>query len=405
MTLVYDVLISGGGAVGLSLAVALRRTFGPQFSLAVYDPSFGVREPSVRTSALAAGSRNLLQAIGAWKRLEDDVQPIHTMRVSDSRRGDAVRPVLLVLDEPLERGDPFAYMVHNRALVSALEDEAQAAGIEMIPAAVTRLAEKLGHIEVLTSAGDLQRAKLLVGSDGVQSRVRRLCGIDTVGRDYGRLGIVATVGHEEDHHGIAVQHFLPSGPFAMLPLSGRRSSIVWTEPSADARSYLAMDDDDFVAEVERRFGHSLGRLRLLDGPAAFPLRLHLARRFVGARVALVGDAAHVTHPLAGQGMNLGLRDVAALVSALSRPVRLGLDPGSTSVLDDYQRARFFDTASMLAATDALHRLFSNDVGPLRLLRDLGLSVVNRLPGLKRTFIREAAGVRGEAPPLLRGYLP
>jgi 2-octaprenyl-6-methoxyphenol hydroxylase len=403
--IVHDILISGGGIAGLSLATALRRIFGPQLRVAMIDPSFGAREPSVRTSALTAGSRNLLAAIGVWPAVAPSAQPILGMKITDSRRNDAIRPLFLAFDEPLEDGAPFAWMIQNRDLVEALEAEVKSAGVDILPGAVSRVTDQGRLVEIRMRDGQTVAAKLAVGADGAQSRIRRACGIETIGRDYDRIAIVATLAHKEEHRGIAVQHFLPPGPFAMLPLVGRRSSIVWTEHRDQARHYLALPDDEFLDEVDRRFGRSLGRLTLESRPAGFPLRVHIARRFTSHRVALIGDAAHLVHPLAGQGLNLGLRDVAALASALAGQLRLGLDPGAEEVLEAYERARFFDTAAMIAGTDGLHRLFSNDVSPLRFFRDLGLGLVNRMPRLKRNLVREAAGLSGQVPALLRGRLP
>lgn len=401
----HDILISGGGVAGLSLALALRRTFGPQLRVAVIDPAFGSREANVRTSALTAGSRNLLGAIGVWSRMSERAQPILAMKITDSRRNDAVRPLFLAFDEPLEDGAPFAWMIQNRDLVEALESEASSAGVEIIRASVSRVIEQGRAIEIHLRDGRSLYAKLVVGADGVQSRVRRSCGIETIGHDYRRTAIVATLSHEASHGGVAVQHFLPPGPFAILPLTGRRSSIVWTEYTDQAQTYIALSEDDFLAEVDRRFGPSLGRFSLEGKPTAFPLRVYMARRFTARRIALIGDAAHLVHPLAGQGLNLGLRDVAALTSALASQLRLGLDPGAEDALASYERARFFDTTAMIAGTDGLHWLFSNDIAPLRLVRDFGLGLVNRMPRLKRSLVREAAGLSGDTPSLLRGVLP
>jgi 2-octaprenyl-6-methoxyphenol hydroxylase len=219
---------------------------------------------------------------------------------------------------------------------------------------------------------------------------------------YGQSGIVATIAHERDHEGIAREHFLPSGPFAVLPLRGRRSSIVWTERTADVPALLGLDEDDLLAEIERRFGLELGRIALETRPAAYPLRYSIARRFVAERLALVGDAAHSIHPIAGQGLNMGLRDAASLAEAVVETSSLGLDPGSPDMLAAYERSRRFDTVRMGVATDVLNRLFSNDVGLIRMLRDTGLSLVDRLPRLKGAFIREAAGIPARGPRLLRG---
>lgn len=401
----HDVLISGGGVAGLSLSLALRRTFGPQLRVAVIDASAGARETNVRASALTAGSRNLLAAIGVWSRVVDLAQPILSMKITDSRRNDAVRPVFLEFDQPLEDGAPFAWMIQNSDLVDALETEAASAGVKIIRAAVSRLTDQGHAIEMRLRDGRSLSGKLVVGADGVQSRVRRSSGIETIDHDYHRTAIVATLAHEESHCGVAVQHFLPPGPFAMLPLTGDRSSLVWTEYTSEAQHYMSLAKEDFLAEVDRRFGPALGRFSLEGAPAAFPLRAQMARRFTSRRIALIGDAAHMVHPLAGQGLNLGLRDVAALASSLARPLRLGLDPGAGEVLESYERARHFDTLAMIAGTDGLHRLFSRDSAPLRFVRDFGLGLVNRMPRLKRSLVREAAGLSGDTPSLLRGFLP
>ena len=208
--------------------------------------------------------------------------------------------------------------------------------------------------------------------------------------------------HEREHHGRAEEHFLPAGPFAILPLNGRRSSIVWTEQAREAERIVALPDDEFHAELERRFGLHLGEIAAAGPRRAYPLGLSVARSFIAERLALVGDAAHVIHPIAGQGLNLGLRDVAALAETVADAMRLGLDPGSSAVLDRYQRWRRFDTMAMGVATDGLNRLFSNSSDVLRLARDVGLGLVERVPALKGLFIREAAGLTGEVPKLLKG---
>lgn len=296
-------------------------------------------------------------------------------------------------------------MVYNADLIDALEAEVAASQIDVVDVPAARILVVAQKAVVRLADGNSIEGALLVGADGAQSAVRAAVGLQTVGRNYGRSAIVATLGHELPHGGVAVQHFLPSGPFAMLPLTGLRSSIVWTERTEDARAALSLDPEDFLAEIERRFGHGLGGFTLLDRPAAYPLQLQLSRRFVAPRTALIGDAARVMHPLAGQGLNLAFRDLAALVDCLAEPVRLGLDVGAASWLANYQSARLFDSVAMAAATDGLHRLFSNDVGLLRSLRDLGLGLVDRAPRLKRRLVGEAAGVEGQVPTLMQGRLP
>ena len=250
--------------------------------------------------------------------------------------------------------------------------------------------------------GSVIEASLLVAADGARSKLRERAGIATHGWDYDQSGIVVTVGHERDHHGRAEEHFLPAGPFAILPLTGQRSSLVWTEKRAEAARIVALSEDEFHGELEQRFGLHLGEIKALDKPRAFPLGYFVARSFIGERLALVGDAAHVIHPIAGQGLNMGLKDVAALAEVIVDAARLGMDLGQADVLDRYQRWRRFDTMAMGLATNSLNLLFSNKSTLLRTVRDIGLGLVDRAPPLKSLFIRQAAGLSGEVPRLLKG---
>jgi 2-octaprenyl-6-methoxyphenol hydroxylase len=246
--------------------------------------------------------------------------------------------------------------------------------------------------------------RLLVAADGARSQIRQGAGIATHGWTYDQSAIVTTVGHERDHGGRAEEHFLPAGPFAILPLKGNRSSIVWTEAKGEAERIVALPDDAFHAALEQRFKLHLGEINAVGARRVHPLGFFVARSFIAERIALVGDAAHVIHPIAGQGLNMGLKDVAALAEVIVDAARLGLDPGSATVLERYQRWRRFDTVTMGIATDGLNRLFSNRSDILRLVRDVGLGLVDRVPNLKRLFIREAAGLVGEVPKLLRGEM-
>jgi 2-octaprenyl-6-methoxyphenol hydroxylase len=286
-----------------------------------------------------------------------------------------------------------------------LAAKAREEGVALHPAAVRLplpFSRPQSGIEVELGTGELRKATLVVGADGAHSAIRQGAGIAVHGWAYGQSAIVATVAHERDHGGRAEEHFLPSGPFAILPLTGRRSSIVWTEETREAERIVALSDDDFHAELERRFGLCLGDIEVVRTRRIHPLGLWLARSFIVERIALIGDAAHIIHPIAGQGLNMGLKDVAALAEVIVDATRLGLDPGSLAVLERYQRWRRFDTMAMGAATDGLNRLFSNRSDVLRLARDIGLGLVDRLPALKHLFIREAAGLLGEVPKLLRG---
>jgi 2-octaprenyl-6-methoxyphenol hydroxylase len=397
-----DIVIGGGGLSGLALAIALRQALGEAFSIVVADPSLERPTNDARSSAIAAAARRLFEAIGVWDEVAEEAQPILDMLVTDSRLDDAMRPALLVFDGEIASGEPFAHMIENNVLTGALLHKAREAGIDLVAAAVTGFAAREAGLSVQLAGGGAVSARLLVAADGARSMIRERAGIASHGWNYGQSGIATTVAHERDHNGRAEEHFLPAGPFAILPLKGRRSSIVWTERTQEADRIVALPDAEFLAELERRFGLHLGDIALAGPRRAHPLGLFVARSFIGERIALLGDAAHVIHPIAGQGLNMGLRDVAALAEAVVDAARLGLDVGSATVLERYQRWRRFDTMAMGVATDGLNRLFSNHSDVLRLVRDMGLGVVDRLPTLKSFFIREAAGITGDAPKLLRG---
>ena len=400
-----DALIGGAGFAGLALAIALRQGLGPSFSVTVADPALTGAAKDGRASAIVAAARRLFETIGVWQKLE--AQPILDMVVTDSRLSDVVRPVFLTFEGDLEPGEPFAHMIENAALLAALVEKAKDEGVTLRTAAVADLAFTNDRVSVRLSDGDTLAAGLLIAADGARSAIRERAGIASQGFSYGQSAIVATVAHERDHRGRAEDHFLPAGPFAILPLKrdpsvGHRSSIVWTEQAHEAARIVALPDAEFHAELERRFGLHLGEIRVVGPRRVHPLGLSVARTFIADRLALVGDAAHVIHPIAGQGLNMGLKDVAALAEVIVDAARLGLDPGSLAVLERYQRWRRFDTVAMGIATDGLNRLFSNQSDVLRLVRDVGLGVVDRLPALKHLFIREAAGLVGEVPKLLRG---
>jgi 2-octaprenyl-6-methoxyphenol hydroxylase len=402
-----EVLIAGGGFAGLALALALRRALGPSFAVTLADPELaraGLADGSgdVRASAVAAAPRRMFEALGVWQAVAAQAQPILDMAVTDSRLEDVLRPVFLTFAGEIEPGEPFAHMIGNGRLIAALATAASAAGVDLLAAPVLGFAAGPQGVMVRLGDGTTAAAKLLVAADGARSRLREQAGIAIHGWNYGQSAIVTTVAHERDHGGRAEEHFLPAGPFAILPLRHNRCSIVWTERAEEARRIIALGDDEFHAELEKRFGLGLGDIAVVGGRRAYPLGLWVARRFVAERLALIGDAAHVIHPIAGQGLNMGLRDVAALAEAVVDAVRLGLDPGEDAVLTRYERWRRFDTMTMSVSTDMLNRLFSNRSDALRLARDVGLGIVDRLPGLKRLFIREAAGLAGEVPKLMRG---
>jgi 2-octaprenyl-6-methoxyphenol hydroxylase len=398
-----SIVIGGGAFAGLALALALRQGLGADVPVIVADPALATR-PSrdPRATAIVAACRRLFEVIGAWEQVAPNAQPILDMVVTDSKLEDATRPVFLTFTGHVEPGEPFAHMVENRHLIDALVTRAEANGIDLRPAAVSSYDADAEGIRVTLADGAVIEASLLVAADGAKSKLRERAGIVTHGWDYDQSGIVATVGHERDHGGRAEEHFLPAGPFAILPLTGRRSSLVWTERRGEAARITALGDSEFLGELEQRFGLHLGEISLLDKPRAFPLSYFVARSFIAERLALVGDAAHVIHPIAGQGLNMGLKDVAALAEVVVDAARLGVDIGQANVIERYQRWRRFDTMAMGFATNSLNFLFSNRSTLLRTVRDIGLGLVDRAPPLKDLFIRQAAGLTGEVPRLLKG---
>ncbi|WP_337271462.1 ubiquinone biosynthesis hydroxylase [Oryzifoliimicrobium ureilyticus] len=399
-----DMLVVGGGYVGLSAAVAVKQA-APHLDVTVLEAApEHVWQKDTRASAIIAAATKMLEVLGAWDDIAPEAQPINKMIVTDSRTSDPVRPIFLTFDGEVADGRPFAHMVQNVTMVRALRKLCQSFGIEIRHGlGATGLVQGDHEATVTMSDGSKIAARLVVACDGVRSKLRDLAGIRTVRWDYGQSGIVTTVEHERPHDGCAEEHFLPAGPFAILPLSGNRSSLVWTERTVDAERLIATDDLIFEEELERRFGHKLGALKLAGDRKAFPLGLTLARAFVANRVALAGDAAHGIHPISGQGLNLGFKDVAALAETIVEADRLGLDIGSLATLERYQSWRRFDTFRMGVTTDVLNRLFSNDITPIRIARDLGLGLVNRMPSLKSFFIGQAAGtVSNDNPRLLSG---
>lgn len=398
-----DILVAGGGYVGLSCALAIKFA-ASDLAVAVVDPApESALSKDERASAIAADAIRMLDQLGLWEGLKEGAQPINEMIVTDSKVSDVVRPVFLTFSNPEEESAPFAYMIQNRDLVGSLRQKCDDLGVLRLAGHAVADFEVSEHSTHVTLTDDLSvETKLLVACDGVRSRLREKAGISTVHWAYDQKGIVCTVEHERPHEGKAEEHFLPAGPFAILPLKGNRSSLVWTESAKDADRLLKQDELIFETELERRFGYKLGEISVASKVQAFPLGLTLARAFVKPRFALAGDAAHGIHPIAGQGLNLGFKDAAALAETIVDAHRLGQDFGAIDVLERYQMWRRFDTVQMGVVTDVLNRLFSNDNQLLRGVRDLGLGLVDRLPGLKRFFINQAAGKDMSAPKLLRG---
>lgn len=400
----YDVVIAGGGFVGRALALALAKFAPDGFRIALIDAEApGAEREDARASALSAASRNLLSVLGVWPALAPDAQAIESIEITDSQLNAALRPHLLGFEAELKPG-VVAYMVENRDLHRALA--AHLRDIEPIvviaPQTIVDYRADAFRLAVKLGSGNEIEAPLIVAADGKRSRLRERAGIKCIAWSYPQMGIVTTVAHSKPHGGKAVQHFLPAGPFAILPLRGDRSSIVWTEDTERARAILAQDESGFLDELATRFGHQLGEIAVAGPVQSFPLDFQLARSFVADRLALAGDAAHAVHPLAGQGLNIGFRDVAALAQTIVEATRLGLDIGTEPVLERYERWRRFDSTFSATAMDGLNRLFSSDSAALRALRDLGLGLVDRAPPLKRFLVREAAGHTGQVPRLLRG---
>jgi 2-octaprenyl-6-methoxyphenol hydroxylase len=400
----WRIIIAGGGAPGLSLGLALRQALGQAVRVTIYDPGFAHARPDGRAFAVSPAARSMLETLGVWAEIRPHAQPILGMKITDSRLEDPIRPDYLSFSG---EDEPLGHMMEAEELTQVLRRRCDAAGVELAPHSLTGFTVSDQAVTALRADGVADVGTLMVAADGARSRLRDEAGIVWMGRRYGQSGIVATIAHQRDHGDVAVQHFLPSGPFAILPLAPRqgelpfRSSLVWTEREENVSALLAAGPEKARHEVELRAGPELGRIELLTGLRAHPLGQGRARRTVARRFALIGDAAHEIHPLAGQGLNLGLGDAAALAERIADAVRLGLDPGGAPVLDGYDRDRSAATLAMSTMTDALNRLFSNESLPLRVLRDLGLGMVDRTPGLKRLFIEGASGEAG-APRLMRG---
>jgi len=402
-----DVILGGGGLVGQTLALALDQA---GLKVIVIDASKPAETlaPAFdgRAFAIAFASYRMWRALGIGDTLDEVAQPIREILVTDGnvRRGPS--PLYLHFDgaEQEEKDEPLGLMLEARHVRRALDTAVKARpSIQMIqPMSVSALKRDPAGVTVNLADGRSLRAPLLVGADGRRSFVRGAVGVRTIGWDYPVTAIVATIAHEKPHEGVAHEYFLPNGPFAILPLKGERANIVWAEPRAAAEALLAMNEEDFLSELRLRFGDFLGRLSL-EGPRfGYPLSLQLAERMIDERVALAGDSAHGIHPLAGQGLNLGLKDCAALAECIADGVAVGLDPGDVSILERYQRWRRFDNVTMALGMEAFDKLFSNSILPLRAARRVGLAAVNAVGPARRFFMKYAGGAAGDLPKLLRG---
>ncbi len=401
-----DILIAGGGLNGPALALALAQG-GLRVTVIDARPAPARAEAGFdgRAYALAIASKRLLQVIGIWPAVVGKSQPILKIKASDGHAGQGAAPFFLAFDSAEIEEGPMGFMLEDRFLYTAFLDAMRAEPKITLLSGETVLAQEVTAegVTVALASGRGVAGRLLIGCDGRGSGVAARAGIRRQGWGYGQTALVTAIHHEKDHEGTAHQFFMPAGPLAILPLpGGHHSSIVWSETDAAAATIQALDDAGYLAALRPRFGNFLGEIALAGARFTYPLSLSLAERFIAPRVALAGDAAHGVHPIAGQGLNLGLRDVGALAEVLITSARRGEDIGSAVVLEEYQRWRRFDSTALALGMDAVNRLFSNDNPVLRLGRDLGLGLVNSLPGLRRRFIRQAAGLQGDLPRLLAG---
>jgi 2-octaprenyl-6-methoxyphenol hydroxylase len=404
----FDAIIAGAGPAGLTMALALAHVFKNDARIAIVDPSTtltpDLEDP--RAWALSAASIRLLDRLGVWSTVEPNAQPVDQIEITDSALQAGIRPVLLCYDNHTADGEPAAHIVPNQALARALgavvQRKNEGTVICYSRRSISNFVPAPSGNTVYLDDGTTLTGDLIIAADGRNSQLREAAQIEKVQWPYDQVGIVTTVSHERPHGGKAIQHFLPGGPFAILPLPGNKSCITWSEGAEAGKRIMKLGDEAFLLEVQNRFGGKLGALSLAaGGRGSFPLSMHLARRFIAPRFCLIGDAAHVVHPIAGQGLNLGFRDIAALAECIADGARDGLSFGDVTVLERYQAWRRFDSTLSAAAFDAINRLFSNDITLLRSAREVSLGLIDRLPDLKRFFVNEAAGLSGDIPQLMR----
>ncbi|MEL7344125.1 MAG: FAD-dependent monooxygenase [Pseudomonadota bacterium] len=399
----FDIVIAGGGLNGTALAVALTQA---GFAVALVDPRPKLEVSSDfdgRSYALAIASQRVLAGLGLWSDLKDKTGPILEIKVSDGGGGRPPSPMVLHFDHAEIEEGPMGFMVEDRHIRPVLAEAVKARKVQIFDGvSISNHGVRPGGVDVALSDGRALAARILIGCDGANSATAKRSGIGRVGSEYGQTALVCALETAVPHDGIAHQLFLPEGPLAILPLKGNRVSTVWTETTQRARAIQALNNEGYLKELRPRFGDFLGDIDLIGDRFTYPLALSLAEAFIAERVALLGDAAHRVHPIAGQGLNAGLRDVAVLAEVLTDAKRRGEDIGSPLVLDRYQTWRRFDAVALGLATDVFNRAFSNDIAPIRMLRDLGLGAVNALPKLRRGLIREAAGLTGDLPRLARG---
>jgi len=399
-----DIAIVGGGFNGPALALA-----AAQVGLRVIVLDATSHKPRKnakfdgRAYALALASKRLMAAVGVWENVAQDAEPMLNIRVSDGRAGVGASPFFMdFYHAELEEG-PMGYMVEDRHLRYALQAAMQTSPLIEYRLATRVTGQSTGPEGVTLSLANNQKitTRLLVGADGRQSGTAARAGITYTGWQYGQTALVCAVEHDRPHGGVAHQFFMPAGPMAVLPLSARRSTVVWSEKTDNAAVIKTLDDAAFLDVLRPRFGDFLGDIALTGGRFSYPLGMMIAKSYIAPNVALIGDAAHGVHPIAGQGLNAGLRDVAALIQVLSEAKQRGEDFASQPVLARYQLWRRFDATALAVATDGFNRLFSNDNPILRLGRDLGMGMLNAMPKVRRGILREAAGLTGDLPDLMR----
>jgi len=386
-----DIVIVGGGLVGMAQAIAFART-GLEVVVVDRDAHEKTLQPHFdgRVSAIALGSKHLLETIGAWEYMREYAEPILHIRVTDQ---DSRAHVDYHYDDVGD--EPMGYITENRITRNALRlVQESLPNLKLLaPAEVSSMRREAGYAELELKEGKVIRAALVIGADGKHSQIRKMADIGVVEWPYTQTAIVCTIAHEKPHGGLAQERFLPVGPFAVLPMQHNRSSLVWTEPHDLAKHIVGLPEVEFVSEIRKRVGDYLGELKLEGKRFTYPLSLMHAKRYAAHRLVLIGDAAHGIHPIAGQGVNLGWRDVEALTDIIVDAARLGLDIGSEQYLSHYESKRRLDTLAMIGATDGINRLFSNNIAPVRWLRDMGLMAVENMPPLKRVFMKHAMGVK------------
>ncbi|HDZ81490.1 MAG TPA: 2-octaprenyl-6-methoxyphenyl hydroxylase [Roseobacter sp.] len=400
-----DIAVVGGGLNGPALALALAQ-IGLRVTVIDSLPATtrAAENFDGRSYALALTSVRLLQSIGVWDAVQENAQPMLEIKVTDGRAGEGASPFFMHFDHAEIEEGPMGQMVEDRHLRQALSQAVKAESNITLMDGETVTAQQTDSMgaRLALASGKVLRVKLIVGADGRSSGTAQRAGIKRIGWDYGQTALVCAIAHDRPHQGIAHQFFMPPGPLAILPLTENRSSIVWSETTANAARVNALSEELYLDVLRPRFGDFLGEISLAGARYTYPLSLSLTHSMVADRVALLGDAAHGVHPIAGQGLNAGMRDVAALAEVVADAYRRGQDIGSATVLNQYQLWRRFDNTALALATDTFNRLFSNDNPALRLARDIGMAALNAIPSMRRGFIREAAGLTGTLPRLMRG---